>query len=688
MSLDNCIPPPRQRCLPTACLSFLLATTTPLLSSAHAQTAKNTSPTLPPALTKAAVTYLQLLAKGDIDLLKQTALSPHCGIQKQKTIRKRLDFLRVNHFRKGDTFTPQTTKIDAHLAGVLVRADNPSAPLTTHVHAVAIIKTKDGWKPAPLPGRFSNTGYGYDEKIERSVSALERWMARKKIILETRFRSQASSKLISEIADIEKNLHLQTLKPEQTVELLIEKCRQKNLIGVLSIMGAASNQLPDPLETTLDLVTKGLANKDPSNDWHLLTSRSVIAQTLKIDHTRNEIAVGFHSPLGQERSKILYFPIHKENKPKGKTFARLSPLLHLALLPENESWQQRWRHRRGDENDLRKQLLPTILKNSKSISYPTARQTLDHLLLAIDNNNYTDCIRLLPRTGAHFGKEASQINSITSLDSLWRQIHHAQPLERHDHNILKEKNLALAPLQFTTTNKPDNFITIKLWMIKDPDGWHLIDYNSLTESLGDIWKKSAASLEKRLTSMEKKQREARSRALLDNVITITPPITLPPPSKNEAKTLITRFRNHLRARNTKNALAYCAVLTQTSASQILKTLNYSLRGAIDHINDDITLGINTSGNWSSASIRTRSQLTKLDDYPLYLIINTHKGPRILLDIDLRHATNKGRQLINKKNWKKLEKNLPKESLTHIQTIFGSHTQLATTDIQTQHKLHE
>jgi hypothetical protein len=108
-----------------------------------------------------------------------------------------------------------------------------------------------------------------------------------------------------------------------------------------------------------------------------------------------------------------------------------------------------------------------------------------------------------------------------------------------------------------------------------------------------------------------------------------------------------------------------------------------LRGARDHNGDDLVLGVHRSGKWIGISLRTQSKVSESFDYPLYLVVNTKDGPKVLLDIDLRYATNKGRKLINSRNWKKLKNTLPEDSLTHIQTLFNQHEKLSKTDLSQQ-----
>ena len=92
------------------------------------------------------------------------------------------------------------------------------------------------------------------------------------------------------------------------------------------------------------------------------------------------------------------------------------------------------------------------------------------------------------------------------------------------------------------------------------------------------------------------------------------------------------------------------------------------------------IGYSNHGKWTGITLYKKSKFAELDDYPLYLIVNTPKGLKLLLDIDLRHPTNRGRRLLNNKIWKQLEVSLPAESLKNVRSIFEEHQKISLADI--------
>lgn len=627
---------------------------------------------------KAASSYLRMLNEGKFDIAGSTALSPNCELSRRKEIREQLEFYRKTSLNRGDAFILEEKKTDGKFMALLLRSKNPTSPLTTRIHAIAMLQRDQIWRPAPLPGSFSNTGYGYDPDVEKTVRSLERWMAREKIKRETEARKNASNKLLSEIARREKKAGLENLDPEKAVLLLIEAIRGKDVMQVLAIMGAASGELHEPLETSVNDVSRGLGIDLVSNDWHLVTSRSVIAQVMKVDNTKNEVAVGFWDPMTKTHEKILYFPVFKSG---GKTFARLSELLKVALLAKNERWQQRWRHRRGDETDLRKKLPFTIFKNTKASSSPDRHQLLEEVLKIHKSGDFSKLVPLLPRDGEYFSKDENQKKGLQELGSLWKNLAWMKANPLHVLEILEDDGIALAPLQFAKTNRPGEFATVQLWMTKLDDRWHLIPEDILSEFGGKKAQATMRKLKKRLQSIQKEQQEKQSRELMDQVVILTPPLTLDVPAEQNARILLTTFRTLLRTKDTASALARCAVLKGTESAQTLKIFNYAIRGAADHTDQDEFIGISKVGKWLGITLRTTSKSSGVMEYPLYIIVNTPKGGRILIDVDLRHATNKGRELLNAKAWRKLKDGLPKDSYAEVQSLFKAHEKRSLADIE-------
>lgn len=627
--------------------------------------------------SKSAISYLKKLSDGKLELTDNTALSSYCDINRRKEITNQLEFYRKTSLPQGDKYLLEEQKTLGALAAVIVRAENPVTPLNTRMHTIAMVKRNGAWLPAPLPGSFSNTAYGYDLEVEKSAQNLVQWMAKQKTKRETNARKKATEKLIASISAQEQKLDLKNTSPEKTALKLIEALRSRDIKQALAVMGAASGELDTPLEVSVDSVSKGLMIIELDNEWSLVKRRSVYVQVMNLDNRRKEVAIGFWDPLAKTSEKILYFPFYEF---EGKTFVKLPKLLEVALLSKSDRLQQRWKHRRSDQTTLRKKLPAEIFKNSQAKLYTNKQKLLTAILESHKKGAFSELVHLLPHEGDFFGSEENQKKSLEDISLLWKDLTGMRRNPMQILDTLEKENIALTPLQFAKTNWTGEITTIQIWMIKLENSWHLVPKNLLSEYGGAETNRTMQKLIKSVQSNQKAQQEKLSRKLIDSVTVLTPPLELNAPAEADAKKLLTTFLSALRTKDIASTLKHCAVLKGTSSKQTLKISNYAMRGVADQSAESEMLGYHQSGKWSALSIKTHSKSSDIEEYPLYLIVNTVKGSKVLLDIDLRHATNKGRELLNTRAWKKLAEVLPENSLTEVKVLFKKHTKLSSEDI--------
>ncbi|MBK1831489.1 hypothetical protein JIN77_12180 [Verrucomicrobiaceae bacterium R5-34] len=626
---------------------------------------------------KPAVDYLNMLNRGNFELADRTALSPHCDINRRKQIKEQLEFYYKTNLSEGDVYTLEAHKTEGNFAALLLRSVDPVSPLSIHIHPIAMLKRDDAWLPAPLPGSFANTGYGYDPEVEKTVKSLENWMNVETLKRETAARKKASTQLMGQITERMKTAGLENISPQEAVLKLISALREKDLLQTLAITGAATPKAEEPLISTLDYIARGLEQTDPSSYWFMVSSRSVIPEVMKVDEIKKEIALGFWNPIGKTEARILYFPYFESD---GRTFVNISQLMKIALLREDQRWRQHWRHRRGDETALEKKLPAAIFENNPTKGAAESAQLMEAVLNHKQSGTFSQLIPMLPSGDPYFEQDDRKKSTLSALGNLWRRLMEMDGNPMRELGVLQEKDLALAPLQFAKSNRPGEFETIKVWMIRQQERWYLIPEETLAMMSGKDGKTTMAKLDKKLESIQKEQQEKQSKDLLGKVITLTPPLTLDPVSDTDAKKLVKSYRKLLKSKEMAAAMGHCAVLEGTNSAQTLKIFNYAIRGANDQAVEDLHLGINRSGKWLGLSLRTTSKSSGLMDYPLYLIAHTEQGGKIMLDIDLREATNRGRELLNAKTWRKLKQTLPESSLADIEKLFKLHSQLSRADI--------
>jgi hypothetical protein len=633
-------------------------------------------------VSELAISYLKKIANGDLDVTKDTALSSNCSSSRRIKIREHLTFIQLNYFRKNDTFSLELLEQGKQFSAVLIRVENTATPLDTRIISVAMAREKDGWKPAPLPNSFTNINYGYDESVEKKIKHLEKWMTTEKTKREIAIREKATSKFQSLLAKNEKELQPNKIDAGTAVLKFIDACQHNNLMKALVSMGAASDALDDPLNDTINYVSNGLETRDTNNKWQLLTNSSSIYNIMNIDNKRNEVAVGFYNPLMRTSSQVLYFPIKEKGQ---KNFVRLSPSLEAAVKPNKNQRQRHFHHRRDDEQKLIRKIPSVIFKNIEAKHAKSPEKLVEDFLGA---TNFKDAVALLPTKELPIPSEDGQIALLESLAFLWQGFNSVRSLPKPSIKIARDGLLAAAPLEYAQPKKLGAFQTWRLWMIKGDKGWHLIPEKSIAAIVDEKIKLKIKGLSEKLDIITKNQRKERSKKMLSHVTKIDLVELKEAVTKQEAINLFKLYRSRLRSNDYAAALDCCALLDNSSDTRTLKNFNYAIRGASDHTKDDLILGVVKSGKWSGVSVRTQSKTSGTHDYPMYLFLNTNNGAKILLDIDLRYPSNKGRSIINKKNWDKIEKKFPNDSLKRVETIFVAHEKITLKNIQEEKKIHE
>ena len=117
----------------------------------------------------------------------------------------------------------------------------------------------------------------------------------------------------------------------------------------------------------------------------------------------------------------------------------------------------------------------------------------------------------------------------------------------------------------------------------------------------------------------------------------------------------------------------------------MKNMQRLIRGAQEQGRDAHILGTSVNAGWVGVSVRTKSKVSELYDYPLYLITNTTKGPRVFINLDLRYPRNSGRKHLNEKSWEQLDQDAPRNSLRFLKAIFKEHIKRCEEDITAAQK---
>jgi len=114
--------------------------------------------------------------------------------------------------------------------------------------------------------------------------------------------------------------------------------------------------------------------------------------------------------------------------------------------------------------------------------------------------------------------------------------------------------------------------------------------------------------------------------------------------------------------------------------EALNGMSYEYRGAKRSAVLDHQVHVQSGKSWAAVTLRVDSGPGSSPSYPMYLLVATGEGPRIVVDVGLRLATNKGREVLNERVWERIDLFLEEEESALVRLLFERHVARSKTDL--------
>ena len=656
-------------------VSVLLCAITPSVHCAEKETKKTK---VAVAQVNAAMRFLELIADGQLDLERDTAISKNCSPKRRSELEILIERERNHEFKEQDILSIEAQLIDSKFAAVLVRADNTLNPLDIRMHAVALLKLNNQWVPAPLLGSFSNTGYGYAEETEKSVKKLEAWMTQQKKITVPKHIQKIKSQLISKITKINQTADLDGMNMEQLASYFLKQCRDKNTLAILASMGAASSPKIDQLYETLDLITRALQlDSKSTTDWHYL-SKACVATVVDTDEKTGKITVGCFDPKASEVNKRYAHRIIElgADRRNGRIIMQLPKEL-------NDLGQTKRRKFQRLDQATKDRTTKAILKAMPIVACKTPEELLDRLFITIDKLDFHSFLALSTQQNKH----TTAIITLDHIAQLWNKLIQNKIQTSLTPDAVTKNQVALTTITYQAHENSPHAGKEEVWMIKNDTSWNILPKPLLRSTIiamvgADERKVNHESMAENLIAYLRQQiHNIWLKSTFDQVMVIELPLSPSAPSVDKAQKTLAQLRKHLLARDMTAYFSQSCILENSDRNILVKRTERLIRGAHDQLPDIQILGISERAGWVGISAKTRSKLSELYDYPLYLFATSSKGPLLFANADFRYPRNSGRRFLNEQNWALLETSIPAQSITILKTIFNEHLQRCDNDMK-------
>jgi len=634
---------------------------------------------------EAAIAFLKLLQKEErtpAELLEATILSPHCGELRRRVISQRLGRLGRHMRVNGFDFEVVGEKRDGEFTAVLLSAVSKHDPLEVDVVAIGLRKGKEAWGVAPVPGSFDNVHLGFNEGLEQRVNELDLWMGTERLKKLRKLHSAVEHEFRKRMAKAVPAELLEKANPIQVVEAFVKACLDGNIEAAMVLQGRFDEAPTEEDRKLQQVMSRGLQGLDRRKHWRLLTSPDVVRVVVQEDPGDDldaEVVILLFDPGLAEPTNLLRFVLLRSGK---RWEIELPTSLRLADEDRLRFQRAIWRERDSDDAEMRKRFEEHFENKHKPRRHKDLREAGNEIEKTLREGSLEEFFAYL-----HRGENLSESERRTAyryLGEFWNGIHEDDKTASDGElvEVIEHEDAGVLVFHRISTQL-DNLKLVPLLLMREEGGWAIApgvttdgNYAALDEKRRARQREADAMFGERKDELSKKA----VQGFLERFVPATPKeggVV----GEDEAGALVKTFRTRLRDGCLLEAFDCCALLDPAEGAwEALKSLSYEYRGAQQAKEPDRELAVDAGRPWGAVSLRVDSGPSSVPDYPMYLVVATEKGPRIVVDAGLRLATNKAHQVLNKSVWDRIEAQLEEKETKLVQELFQGHVDRSRTNL--------
>lgn len=581
--------------------------------------------------------YLEKVRSRTVDISSDTALSPHTSPDKREQINRRLSRL-AEDLGKGRLEAAEM-KVDGDLAAVVIRNSGGFDPSKARVVSIGLIKTREHWLPAPVPASFENTGTALHPTGREKAGALEAWMMRAQVEELTVLREQSRERMQKDIHAAMDAKILREESSQKVVDGFLQACGKQNLPAILGFLGGLQSNPPADWSERLRSADAAVnAGKKVGWPWRLLMAPEIIRVRVEDGGETNDglFSFGCLDPAGSGRHQattkveILHIELSRDQEGLWKV-----DLPEVFLVEPGMELDES-----GDSfvkfllDDFPVQVRKQIpARPNATIS--EAATALDEALRARD---LTALISLMDLEG-----DPGTANRGSALGAkFWWQIHNpeaprmGQLLGHYEHG-----NAGVVTFQFFSTREPGIFDLKSFYFEKTASGWLLMPGLKLTNSPT----KDQTAVRDWVVNRDKAWRGGWQAKLAENSTRVFPITEGNAPTEDEAKALVESWLTATHTADIRAALNKIVIVNhQGETERSLRNLGFEFITAIRNEGRFSVIHCEQGSTWTTVGVKSQDGTTAT--FPLYLVLNTPDGPKILISADLFGESTSGRNKLN------------------------------------------
>lgn len=611
---------------------------------------------VPAAPGQAAIEFLEKVRLGKINLEPggDTAISPQTADAKKRQIARRLE--RMARDLGSDPLEVGTVTEDGDFAAVIVRKAGGFDPSRLQVFPIALVKKNTGWAAAPVPASFENAGASYSISLRKRLESLENWMLRQQVEDLEKLREQSAARMREKIEARLTAKQLREYDAEKTGKAFLAACEQQDLPSVLGLLGGLGSQLPEDWAARLKAAERALAaGPEAIRPWRFLVAPEILRVPV---HHEEQGSKGLFSIACLDPSvngtgsakpgiRVLHLELFRSEEGLWQINLPATFLLESEDPPDNPDDDL--------DTDLVHRFATEWARAHPSTAQPTVELAQRTLVSSLQDASPANMLQMAK---LHASPEAASADCLGATH-FWSPFHddatfrHAMPLA-----MKAGEHLAVGLLQIFSSRDTSRLDIRAVYFEKTPSGW-LWTPIPRTEVLTEF---------KTWVETETRQWSGKWEDTLLSEVTILDK-NLQPPSEEEARTCVESWLAAIRQGDLANALSHTARLaTSKSGATTLRNTGYEILAARRNRQPALVSGIYPGKFWAAAGIQATREGKPV--YPLYPVVKTASGPKILIEIDLIASGNRSRDYLNREALDQLGKSTVEEASEDLKTLLS------------------
>jgi hypothetical protein len=608
-------------------------------------------------------------------VIAQSALNPDTGDRKKGVIFE--TWKSESKKMLPLPFTVAAEKINGDCAAVVLQQHDPIRSELPHFISFAIVRQAPHapekkkaarpsaeWFAAPVPASFENSVVSYDDAILQSRRQLESWMLSREIELREKIQQDIKQQLQERITRAVSPEALAALDPKALMNAFIQALREKNHAAVLAYLGGHSADSVINWDNISFRINKLFQGNDLRQwPWKLFAdtqSMFAVSDPLDLGDELSLDVLALHPESISEEPDYLSISILKD--PQGRNYISLPSIFSQNEAAEDELGEIM------DYDDIgHMQLFAQIVADAKAhlgnADLSQSAEVAKIILQCLKNNDFR----------RYWAINACNLKNLRAYEegttvSFWQELQGKTGSSLFGQVGLKEhEDFALLVLQTYSPRDNSGMQLKSIWLNRRNDTWHITGTEAPEEGVPELTKWFAD---------EKKSWIANwSDSMLGDVAKIGG-LAAKGPDLAEVTKIFFAWQKDLQEKSFTKVITHCAAFDDpTSSLKMLRALAGELiygTGTIE------VLKVTVSGRWAGVSaVQSSGEAMKSSQYPLFLFVNTDKGPRLLPQVELKlnAVKNRSREYLNDIAIKDLGKRLPDGAVDELRSLYTNHAKL-------------